>query len=408
MRENLDITGVKPDLDEASRNLIFFLVNAGGSDKFIDDFELRLPRKKDEKNFLKLVEAIAKNLNELEFFESGDPKKIAKDLNSSLQRVKDGEKPYPERQFELNSYRSYFPEELTYKYNNFFNSLGRDSQSILTNCAVILSAVSAINQAEQNPTQISGSKDPKIYPEILKPLIEYSKREKGPHKTNHSWTSWTFNSIFNKPRPLVSLASGAVNLLEVICGVSILASHNKFDHRVVSLPGVAVEVICGAIGYKMKNKYYITTPLKLMRNQAVLMATTALICFGQIPFKGDIKQNEKNDLFPEALLWAHYINLALSLALIAPKNQIKDLYEKVDKGVDEKLGEMMSKIKAFGTPALKVPTREDDSFWSKFLSKDTEKSEVIDSQQSPKSSPRNPQTQVATTLEGVHEIQPAR
>ena len=401
MRENLDITGVKPDLDEASRNLIFFLVNAGGYKKFIDDFGLTLPNEEDKKNFRKFVGAIAKNLNELEFFKSGDPKEIAKDLNSSLQRVKNGEKPYPERQFELNSYRSYFPEELTYEDRSFWERLSRDSQSILTNCAIILSAVNAINQAEQNPTQISGPKDPKIYPEILKPLIEYSKREKGPHKTKHSWT---FNSIFYKPRPVVSLASGAVNLLEATCAVGLLGSRNKFDHRILSL-GVALgEVFCGAVGYKMKDKNYSTSPLKLMRNQAVLMATTALICFGQIPFKGDIKQNEKNDLFPEALLWAHYINLALSLALIVPKNRIKDLYEKVDKGVDEKLGEMMSKIKAFGTPALEVPTREDNSFWLKILSKDTERNKKIDSsQQSPESSPK-PQ-RVSKAAQGCDEIQ---
>jgi hypothetical protein len=406
MRENLDITGAELDLDEASRNLIFFMVNAGGSKKFINDFKLRLPSEEDKKNFRKFVGAIAKNFNELEFFGSGDPEKIAKDLNSSLERVKNGEKPHPHTQFELQSYRSYFPEELTYKNQASFNSLNRDSQSILTNCAVILSAVNAINQAKQNSTQISGPKDPKIYPEILKPLIEYSKREKGLHKTNHSWT---FNSIFNKPRPEVSLGCATLNLIAVISSFSYLASHNKLDHRILSIPFALGELICGLTGYYLKNKNYSTSLSKLMRNQAGLMATSTLICLGQIPFKGDIKQNEENILISDSVLMAHYINLALSSALIAPKNQIKDFYEKVDEKLDEKLGRVMHKIRASFLPSLKLPTREDELFWSKFLSKDTERNEKIDSsQQSPKLSPRNPQTQVAKKLEEFHEIQPAR
>ena len=64
---------------------------------------------------------------------------------------------------------------------------------------------------------------------------------------------------------------------------------------------------------------------------------------------------------------------------------------------------MMSKI---NKPALKSPTREQELFWSKFLSKDAERNDEVDSsQQSPKSSPRS--QRVSKTVQARDEIQSA-
>ena len=392
MRENLDIAGVEPDLDEASRNLIFFLVNAKGSKELRDDFESRLPSEEAKKEFQKFIKAIQENLDKLGFFESGDPKKIQNDLELSCQRAINKEIPEPERRVELSAYGgSYNPEELTVQDDKFFGSLDRNTQSILMSCAIILSAVNAINQAKQNSTD-----QPQIYSKILGPLVEYSQQKKGPHKTNHSWT---FDSIFNKPKPGVSLVGATLNALQVFPSFAYLAENKAVDHRILSLGVGLGEIFCGVGGYKLKNKNFSTSFSKLMRNQTALMATATLIYYGQILSKGDLKENEKNNLFPDSVLAAHYINLVLCLALAAPENTIRNLYEKFN----EKLDEMMSKI---NKPALKSPTREQELFWSKFLSKDAERNDEVDSsQQSPKSSPRA--QRVSKTVQARDEIQSA-
>ena len=431
MRENLDIAGVKPDLDEASRNLIFFLVNAKGSKELRDDFESRLPSEEAKKEFQKFIKAIQENLDKLGFFESGNPKEIQNDLELSCQRAINKEIPEPERRVELSAYGgSYNPEELTVQDDKFFGSLDRNTQSILMSCAIILSAVNAINHAKQNSTD-----QPQIYSKILRPLVEYSQQKKGPQEKKISWTfdsifnkpkpgvsfvgaalnainhSWTFDSIFNKPKPGVSLVGAAFNALQVFPSYTYLAEYKALDLRILSLGVVLGEIACGVIGYKMNDKNFSTSFSKLMRNQTALMATAALIYSGQILSKGDLKENEKNNLFPDSVLAAHYINLVLCLALILPKNRIKDFYENVDKRFDENFDEnfdkMMYKIRASFLPSLKLPTREQELFWSKFLSKDKEKNEEIDSsQQSPKSSPRT--RRVNKTAQARDEIQPAR
>ena len=401
MRENLDIAGVEPFLDGASTiNLIFFLVNAKGSKELRDDFESRLPSEEAKKEFQKFIKAIQENLDKLGFFESGDPKEIQKDLELSCQRAINKEIPQPERRVELSAYGgSYNPEELTVQDDKFFGSLERNTQSILMSCAIILSAVNAINQAKQNSTD-----QPQIYSKILEPLIKYSQQKKGPQEKK---ISWTFDSIFNKPKPGVSLFGAALNVHQVFPSFIYLAKNKALDHRILSLGVVLGEIACGVVGYKLKNKSFSTSFSKLMRNQTALMATTALIYSGQILSKGNLKENEKNNLFPDSVLMAHYINLALSLALIIPNNQIRDFYENVDKRFDENFDKMMYKIRASFLPSLKLPTREQELFWSKFLSKDKEKNEEIDSsQQSPKSSPRT--RRVNKTAQARDEIQPAR
>ena len=401
MRENLDIAGVEPFLDGASTiNLIFFLVNAKGSKELRDDFESRLPSEEAKKEFQKFIKAIQENLDKLGFFESGDPKEIQKDLELSCQRAINKEIPQPERRVELSAYGgSYNPEELTVQDDKFFGSLERNTQSILMSCAIILSAVNAINQAKQNSND-----QPQIYSKILEPLIKYSQQKKGPQEKK---ISWTFDSIFNKPKPGVSLFGAALNVHQVFPSFIYLAKNKALDHRILSLGVVLGEIACGVVGYKLKNKSFSTSFSKLMRNQTALMATTALIYSGQILSKGNLKENEKNNLFPDSVLMAHYINLALSLALIIPNNQIRDFYENVDKRFDENFDKMMYKIRASFLPSLKLPTREQELFWSKFLSKDKEKNEEIDSsQQSPKSSPRT--RRVNKTAQARDEIQPAR
>lgn len=376
------------------QNLIVFLVNATGSKELRDDFESRLPSGEAKKQFQKFIKAIQENLDKLGFFESGDPKEIQKDLELSLVRAINREIPNPESRVELSAYRSYIPETLTVQDDKFFGSLDRDSQSILMSCAVILSALCAIDEANKNSTN-----NIKIYSGILKPLIKYSEQEKNPHKIN--------KYSFNKPSPTNSVFGAFLNVTGIVSSFSYLAGNNNIGHRILSL-GVALgEIACGVVGYKLKNKNFSTSLSKLMRNQTALMATTALIYSGRILSKGDFKEGEKNNLFPDSFLMAHYINLALSYALILPKNRIRDFYENVDKRFDEKFDEMMCKIRTSFLPSLKPITQEQELFWLKFLSKDKEKNEEIDSsQQSPKSSPRA--QQLSKTFQAGDEIQLAR
>jgi hypothetical protein len=386
--------------EEVLQNLLVFMANAKDAQGLVADLELKLSntpylesKKEGMGKILKFIKVIAKNFDKLGFFESGDPKEIQKDLELSCQRAINKENPKPESRVELSAYRSYIPDEFDLKDSKLFNSLDRDSQSILMSCAIIHSAVNAINKSKQNSTD-----QPEIYSKILKPLIKYSQEEKEPHPIN--------KYSFYKPSPINSLIGAFVNSAEVLSSFTYLAVNNAVDHRILSFFSSCAEIGCGIAGYYLKNKNYSTSFSKLMRNQAVLMSTSALIFSGQILSKGDFKQNEKNNLFADSILAAHYINSLLGLALIIPEkimpeNIIKDFYEKVDKKFDEKVDEMMNKIKLSYMPALKSPTKEQELFWLEFLSKDTKKNEEVDSKQSPKSSPRSAQV---NQTERDHEI----
>ena len=141
--------------EEVLQNLLVFMSNAEGARQLVADLELKLSntpyseRKKEGiEKILKFIEVIAGNFDKLGFFESGDPKEIQKDLELSCERAINKETPKPESRVELSAYRSYMPYEFDTKDTKLFNSLDRDSQSILMNCAIILSAVNAISKAK--------------------------------------------------------------------------------------------------------------------------------------------------------------------------------------------------------------------------------------------------------------------
>jgi hypothetical protein len=399
MRESLD-SGLEPFLDGASTiNLIFFLVNAKGSEELRDDFESRFPIEEAKKEFQKFIKAIQENLDKLGFFESGDPKKIQKDLELSCERAINKETPKPESRVELSAYRSYIPDEFDTKDTDLFNSLERNSQSILMICAVILSAVNAINQANQNSTD-----QPEIYKEILKPLIKYSQVEKTPHKIN--------KYLFHKQDPAVSVIGGALNWSSVmLCWFIQLQNSiekNKessfySSYKSASPPVAGLELLLGFTGVFIKNNNYDITPLKLIRNQATLSAITALTYYAKSLFKGNSTQDEIFD----SVLFAHWGNVALGLALSLPNNPIKRLYENIDNGMDNiKLpniwGSNLTKSKDI---EINQSSKVQEKFWNSFLSKLVKKSEEIDLQQSPKSSPRSEQV---TKVDEDFEIQPVR
>lgn len=234
------------------QNLIVFLVNATGSKELRDDFESRLPSGEAKKQFQKFIKAIQENLDKLGFFESGDPKEIQKDLELSLVRAINREIPKPESRVELSACGSYtFSETLTVQDDKFFGSLHRDSQSILMSCAVILSSLCAIDEANKNSTN-----NTEIYSGILNPLVTYSKQEKEPHKIN--------KSPFNKPSPTNSVFGAFLNVTGIVSSFSYLAGNNNMGHRILSL-GVALgEIACGVVGYKLENKNFSTSLSKLI------------------------------------------------------------------------------------------------------------------------------------------------
>lgn len=402
MREGLD-SGLKRFLDgDSTINLIFFLVNAKGSKELRGDFESRLPSEEAKKKFQKFIKAIQENLDKLGFFESGDPKKIQKDLELSCERAINKETPNPESRVELSAYRSYIPDEFDTKDTDLFNSLERNSQSILMSCAIILSAVNAINQANQSSTNNPSG----IYKEILKPLIEYSQVEKTSHKIK--------KYLFHKD-PAVSVIGGALNWSSVmLCWFIELQNSiekNKkssfySSYKSASPPVAVLELLLGFTGDFTKNENYIITPLKLIRNQVTLYAITALTYSAK---RSLLKENSTQDEIFESVFFTHLGNVTLGLALSLPNNPIKRLYENIDKGIDNiKLpniwGLNLTKSKKI---EIKQPSEEQKKFWESFLSKLVKKSEEIDSsQQSPMLSPRT--RRVNKTAQARDEIQPAR
>jgi hypothetical protein len=301
------------------------------------------------------------------------------------------ETPKPESRVELSAYRSYIPDEFDAKDAKLFHSLDRNSQSILMNCAIILSAVNAISKAKQNSTD-----QPEIYPEILKPLIEYSQEKKGPHKINK-----------NKPDPMVSVIGGVLNMASVIICWLIEVQNNYekkklssfySSYKSASPPVAGLELLLGLMGLR-DNKNYNITPLKLLRNQAMLTTITALTYSAQSLFKENITQ----DKIFNSVLFAHCGNVALGLALSLPNNPIKRLYENIDNRMDNiKLPNVwgLNPTKSKDTE-INQSIQVQEQFWGRYFLELAKKSEEIDLQQSPKSSPRTAQIHQA---EQVHEI----
>ena len=191
---------------QALENILFFLANIPNSEKLLSNLASKLPanidpeeREKEAiRKFQKCLEVFRQNFDKLEFFESSDLEKIEKSLALSTQRaIEKDPNIKPESRLELSAYRSYFTGTDDFKDGKFFDSLDRDSQSILMGCAIIICAVNAINQAKQNSGSDRESHDsePVTYPEILKPLIELSDDDFNIITRDYISIHWLFSDI---------------------------------------------------------------------------------------------------------------------------------------------------------------------------------------------------------------------
>jgi hypothetical protein len=253
---------------------------------------------------------------------------------------------------ELSAYRSYFTGTDDFKDGKFFNSLDRDSQSILMGCAIIICAVNAINQAKQNCVSeleshaLLASDNPIIYSKILEPLIKYSQEEKDPHGANKIL-------LMNASFPKFYVDNfGVFKNVSAILAVSIVENIRKntppseYEEKLkvnnpfllASSLSVFIEFLNGmAINYK---KNYHTTPAKLIRNEALCLATSALVYSAYNTFKVDVPKghdfnDEEKNLFARSYLIVKFANTFLGLMLVMPKNYIQDGYNIIDKKLDK-------------------------------------------------------------------------
>lgn len=342
---------------KALENILFFLANIPNSEKLLSNLASKLPanidpeeREKEAiRKFQKCLEVFRQNFDKLEFFESSDLEKIEKSLALSTQRaIEKDPNIKPESRLELSAYRSYFTGTDDFKDGKFFDSLDRDSQSILMGCAIIICAVNAINQAKQNSGSDRESHDsePVIYPEILKPLIEYSQAKKDPHEVNKILL---MNASFSKQ--YVGILCAMKNISATL-GLSIAENIRKnkipdVDKRdlnakdpfiVATAFSVIVETLNGLSSGGNEN--YQTSPAKLLRNEAICLATSALIYSAYNAFKVDVPrghdfEDEEKYLFARSYLITKLANTVFGSILLLPKNFIRDGYEMIDKKLDK-------------------------------------------------------------------------
>ncbi len=342
---------------QALENILFFLANIPNSEKLLSNLASKLPanidpeeREKEAiRKFQKCLEVFRQNFDKLEFFESSDLEKIEKSLALSTQRaIEKDPNIKPESRLELSAYRSYFTGTDDFKDGKFFDSLDRDSQSILMGCAIIICAVNAINQAKQNSGSDRESHDsePVTYPEILKPLIEYSQAKKDPHEVNKILL---MNASFSKQ--YVGILCAMKNISATL-GLSIAENIRKnkipdVDKRdlnakdpfiVATAFSVIVETLNGLSSGGNEN--YQTSPAKLLRNEAICLATSALIYSAYNAFKVDVPrghdfEDEEKYLFARSYLITKLANTVFGSILLLPKNFIRDGYEMIDKKLDK-------------------------------------------------------------------------
>lgn len=342
---------------QALENILFFLANIPNSEKLLSNLASKLPanidpeeREKEAiRKFQKCLEVFRQNFDKLEFFESSDLEKIGKSLALSTQRaIEKDSNIKPESRLELSAYRSYFTGTDDFKDGKFFDSLDRDSQSILMGCAIIICAVNAINQAKQNSGSDleSHALEPVTYSEILKPLIQYSQAKKDHHEVNKILL---MNASFSKQ--YVGILCTLKNISATL-GLSIAENIRKnkipdVDKRnlnakdsfiVATAFSVIVETLNGLSSGGNEN--YQTSPAKLLRNEAICLATSALIYSVYNAFKVDVPrghdfEDEEKYLFARSYLITKLANTVFGSILLLPKNFIRDGYEMIDKKLDK-------------------------------------------------------------------------
>lgn len=343
---------------QALENIFFFLANIPNSEKLLSNLASKLPanidpeeREKEAiRKFQKCLEVFRQNFDKLKFFESSDLEKIEKSLALSTQRaIEKDPNIKPESRLELSAYRSYFTGTDDFKDGKFFDSLDRDSQSILMGCAIIICAVNAINKAKQNSGSDleSHASEPVTYPEILKPLIEYSQAKKDPHEVNKILL---MNASFSKQ--YVGILCAMKNISATL-GLSIAENirKNKLpedpykrnlnakDPFIVATAFSVIAETFNGLG-SGGNENYQTSPAKLLRNEAICLATSALIYSAYNAFKVDVPrghdfEDEEKYLFARSYLITKLANTVFSSILLLPKNFIRDGYEMIDKKLDK-------------------------------------------------------------------------
>ena len=346
------ISGDDETQSEILQNLLFFVANAKDSDKLIENAKEKLSSEIPEEQkqleiinkFQNILNVFRKNFEVLGFFEDRNSEEIANYLKSSYQRaVGQSLHSKPESQLELASYRSYLTpcKGFDYRDRKFFDSLDRDSQSILMGCAIIICAINAINKtmfgsSPDSESQGLVSKKPQIHHEILKPLLEYSQEKKGFYRDEKSDSKLLkFNSSFNKE--YIGFIWMGLNVF-TSAGVTITGlsyDQEKFGYITGLAPLSFVSSIIGLKGLVSKNKNFHISPVKFLRNEAILLASTGLICsiYNQIS-----PQENSDDKRMESFINGYCTTTALSIPLnllLMFRNPIRSIYEKFDKTLSD-------------------------------------------------------------------------
>jgi hypothetical protein len=338
---------------EILQNLLYFVANAKDSDKLIETAKEKLSSEIPEEQkhleiitkFQNILNVFRKNFEALGFFEDRNSDEIANDLQSSYQRVvAKSSYPKPESQLELVSYRSYLTprEGFDYRDRKFFDSLDRDSQSILMGCAIIICAVDAINKTMpcSNPeieSQALTREEPQIHHEILKPLLEYSQEKKGFNRDKKFDSKiLKFNSSYSKEN--IGIICPIFNCFTSVgMGLSALSRDaNKFGYIGALIFFSFMPDLTNLVGAVSKNKNFQISPAKFLRNEAIILASTGLLysVYNQI-----LKRENLEDRKIESLINGYFTTKALSiplnLLLLPRSNTIRSIYEKFDKKISD-------------------------------------------------------------------------